>query len=440
MRMYATEDKNLEIGYTVNGMLLGSSLTEVPEKLDIHVTVNDPDASDSISKVEVIVNSGKTAYTWDDPAVLATGDLSVTLDPDYSYYYIRVTQGDGDLAVTAPVWVGETLKLGISDVTCGTSTPVTGEKMTVTTTLFNSESTDARIKSITYAVGSQVLTSATDAGTVPASGTLDLSYDISFDTARVYKVTATVVLEQDGKEYVFTKDITLDVLNADDLVYIGIDASHYNEYVAGNYKDSMGNFGNLAGKYNVRTVELKTSDDLIAACSNPKFKALILTAPSRRLADAQTDPRTYSAAELAAITAFNAGGGTVILAGWSDNYENYDVIQSNPAIKHMAATQNEVLQALGSSLRIADDATYDDVRSAADGVDKWRLYFNTYGQSFLTDGVEVDPAHPYDRLYTEVFSHYGGASVYAVDADGNPTSALPSGGVHPSHHLFRGRG
>ena len=426
MRMYATEDKNLEIGYTVNGMLLGSSLTEVPEKLDIHVTVNDPDASDSISKVEVIVNSGKTAYTWDDPAVLATGDLSVTLDPDYSYYYIRVTQGDGDLAVTAPVWVGETLKLGISDVTCGTSTPVTGEAMTVTTTLFNSESTDANIKSITYAVGSQVLASATDVGTVPASGTLALSYDVSFDTARVYKVTATVVLEQDGKEYVFTKDITLDVLNADDLVYIGIDASHYNEYVAGNYKDSMGNFGNLAGKYNVRTVELKTSDELIAACSNPKFKALILTAPSRRLADAQTDPRTYSAQELAAIAAFNAGGGTVILAGWSDNYENYDVIQSNPAIKHMAATQNEVLQPLGSSLRISDDATYDDVRSAADGVDKWRLYFNTYGQSFLTDGVEVDPAHPYDRLYTEVFSHYGGASVYAVDADGKPTSTLPA--------------
>ena len=426
MRMYATEDKNLEIGYTVNGMLLGSSLTEVPEKLDIHVTVNDPDASDSVSKVEVIVNSGKTAYTWDDPAVLATGDLSVTLDPDYSYYYIRVTQGDGDLAVTAPVWVGETLKLGISDVTCGTSTPVTGEKMTVTTTLFNSESTDARIKSITYAVGSQVLTSATDAGTVPASGTLALSYDISFDTARVYKVTATVVLEQDGKEYVFTKDITLDVQNADDLVYIGIDASHYNEYVAGNYKDSMGNFGSLAGQYSVRTVELKTSDELIAACSNPKFKALILTAPSRRLADAQTDPRTYSAQELAAIAAFNAGGGTVILAGWSDNYENYDVIQNNPAIKHMAATQNEVLQALGSSLRISDDATYDDVRSAADGVDKWRLYFNTYGQSFLTDGVIVDAEHPYDRLYTEVFSHYGGASVYAVDADGKPTSTLPA--------------
>lgn len=39
--------------------------------------------------------------------------------------------------------------------------------------------------------------------------------------------------------------------DADALVYIGIDASHYNEYVSGNYKDSMGNFSNLAAGYSV---------------------------------------------------------------------------------------------------------------------------------------------------------------------------------------------
>ena len=427
LRVYSTEDKNLELYYTVNGLLLGSVIEEAPEALELNVQVSDPDASDSISKVEVIVNSGKVAYTWDDPAVLATGELACTLEPTYSYYYIRVTQGDGDLAVTAPVWVGETLKLGISSVVCGTSTPVTGEELELTTTLFNSEATDAKVTYVTYTTdGSVVLGSDTTGYTVPASGSQTVTFAYTPTAAKVMTVTVTVGMELEGVEYEFTMDVELDVLNAEELLYVGIDASHYNEYVAGNYKDSMGNFGNLAGKYNVRTVELKTSDELIAACSNPKFKALILTAPSRRLADAQTDPRTYSAQELAAIAAFNAGGGTVILAGWSDNYENYDVIQSNPAIKHMAATQNEVLQALGSSLRISDDATYDDVRSAADGVDKWRLYFNTYGQSFLTDGVEVDPAHPYDRLYTEVFSHYGGASVYAVDADGNPTSTLPA--------------
>ena len=427
LRMYATEDKNLELTYTVNGLMMGSSITEVPDKLNIEVTVNDPDASDSIAKVEVVANSGKVAYTWDNAAQLSSGKLSVTLDPSYSYYFIRVTQKDGDLAVTSPVWVGESLKLGISNMVCGTATPVTDEEMTLTTTFFNSEGSDATIKSLTYSIGGTVIGTDKTGYTLAKSSTLDVPFKYTPTAARVFTVQVTAVVEQGGNEYTFTKTVGLDVLDADSLVYIGIDASHYNEYVSGNYKDSMGNFGNLAAGYSVRTVQLNTSEELIAACSNPKYKALILTAPSRRLAEAQTNPKTYSQEELAALTAFNAAGGTVILAGWSDNYENYPVIQSNHAIKHMAETQNDVLQALGSSLRISDDATYDDVRSAADGVDKWRLYFSTYNtDNFLTSGVIVDADHPYDKLYTERFSHYGGASIYAVDANGNPASALPS--------------
>ena len=427
LRMYATEDKNLELTYTVNGLMMGSSITEVPDKLNVEVTVNDPDASDSIAKVEVVANSGKVAYTWDNAAQLGSGKLSATLDPSYSYYFIRVTQKDGDLAVTSPVWVGESLKLGISNMVCGTATPVTDEELTLTTTFFNSEDSDATIKSLTYSIGGTVIGTDKTGYTLAKSSTLDVPFKYTPTAARVFTVQVTAVVEQGNNEYTFTKTIGLDVLNADSLVYIGIDASHYNEYVSGNYKDSMGNFGNLAADHSVRTVQLNTGADLIAACSNPKYKALILTAPSRRLADAQTNPKTYSDAELKALADFNAAGGTVILAGWSDNYENYDVIQKNPAIKHMAETQNDVLKALGSSLRISDDATYDDVRSAADGVDKWRLYFSTYNtDNFLTSGVIVDADHPYDKLYTERFSHYGGASIYAVDANGNPASALPA--------------
>ncbi len=426
MRVYATEDKNLEIGYTVNGEMLGSTISEVPEKLNFEISFYDPDKTDSISKVELVVNSGKVAQSWSG-AELAKGSVSVTLDPDYSYYFVRVTEGDGDIAVTAPVWVGETLKLGISDVTCSAATPVTKEELTLTTTLFNSETSDAEIKSVTYTVGGEVIGEDTTAGTLEASSTKSVTFQYTPTAARMTTITVTVVLEQNGKEYTFTKDISLDVLDADKLVYIGIDASHYNEYVAGNYKDSMGNFGALAAEYDVRTVQLNSSEELIAACGNAKYKALILTVPSRRLAAAQTDPRTYSEAELAAIAAFNAAGGTVILAGWSDNYENYDVIQNNKSIKHMAATQNDVLAALGSHLRISDDATYDDVRSAADGVDKWRLYFSDYNmENPLTDGVIYDAEHPYDKLYTERFSHYGGASIYAVDETGNAVSALPA--------------
>ena len=425
-RMYATEDKNLDLDYTVNGNMMGS-IIDVPEKLNFEISFNDPDRTDSIAKVELVVNSGKVAYTWDSAADLAKGSVSVELAPEYTYYFVRVTEGDGDLAVTAPVWVGESLKLGISKAECGTSTPVTDEELTITTTFFNSEAKPATIKSITYAIGGETIGTVTDPIALAASSTQDVEFKYTPTKARIMTVKITAVIEQDGKEYTFTKDVTLDVLDASKLVYIGIDASHYNEYVAGNYKDSMGNFGELAAEYSVRTVMLKTSEELIAACGNPKYKAIILTAPSRRLEAAQKDPKTYSEAELNALKTFNDNGGMVILAGWSDNYENYDVIQSNPDIKHMAATQNEVLAKLGSSLRISDDATYDDVRSAADGVDKWRLYFSSYNmENPLLNGVEFDAEHPYDKLYTERFSHYGGASIYAVDASGNPTSTLPA--------------
>ena len=425
-RMYATEDKNLDLDYTVNGSMMGS-IIDVPEKLNFEISFNDPDRTDSIAKVELVVNSGKVAYTWDSAADLAKGSVSVELAPEYTYYFVRVTEGDGDLAVTAPVWVGESLKLGISKAECGTSTPVTDEELTITTTFFNSEAKPATIKSITYAIGGETIGTVTDPIALAASSTQDVEFKYTPTKARIMTVRITAVIEQDGKEYTFTKDVTLDVLDASKLVYIGIDASHYNEYVAGNYKDSMGNFGELAAAYSVRTVTLKTSEELIAACGNPKYKAIILTAPSRRLEAAQKDPKTYSTEELNAIKTFNDNGGMVILAGWSDNYENYPIIQNNPDIKHMAATQNEVLAKLGSSLRISDDATYDDVRSAADGVDKWRLYFSSYNmENPLLKGVEFDAEHPYDKLYTERFSHYGGASIYAVDADGSPTSTLPA--------------
>ena len=425
-RMYATEDKNLELDYTVNGNMMGS-IIDVPEKLNFEISFNDPDRTDSIAKVELVVNSGKVAYTWDSAADLTRGSVSVELAPEYTYYFVRVTEADGDLAVTAPVWVGESLKLGISKAECGTSTPVTDEELTITTTFFNSEAKPATIKSITYAIGGETIGTVTDPITLAASSTQDVEFKYTPTKARIMTVKITAVIEQDGKEYTFTKDVTLDVLDASKLVYIGIDASHYNEYVAGNYKDSMGNFGELAAAYSVRTVTLKTSEELIAACGNSKYKAIILTAPSRRLEAAQADPKTYSTEELNAIKTFNDNGGMVILAGWSDNYENYPIIQNNPDIEHMAATQNEVLAKLGSSLRISDDATYDDERSAADGVDKWRLYFSSYNMDNpLLDGVEFDAEHPYDKLYTERFSHYGGASIYAVDADGNPTSTLPA--------------
>ena len=120
------------------------------------------------------------------------------------------------MAVTSPVWVGETLRLGISAVECGTSTPVTGEEVTLTTTLFNSESTSATVKALTYTVnGSQVIGTDKTGYTIEASGTKAIDFKFTPSDAKLTKITVTAIVEQDGVEYTFTMDITLDVQDAE---------------------------------------------------------------------------------------------------------------------------------------------------------------------------------------------------------------------------------
>lgn len=423
-RVYASEDKNLEITYTVNDELMGSIIQDVPEKLSLNVTLSDTD--DLISKAEVIANSGRVVHSWDVNA--QSKDLSVVLNPDYSYYYIRVTEKDGDIAVTAPVWVGKTKVFGISNVEIDAFIPVTEEQLTVKTTLFNSETTDITIKSLTYSLNGEVIGTQTDAGTLAKGTTKAFSYTLTPAKAKVQSLNVEVVMIFDGLEYAFTKSLSLDVRDPKKLVYIGIDGSHFNEYVAGNYKDSMTNFSKLAAESNVRCVILNTKEQLLAAAKNEngKYKMLLLTAPSRRNGTILREPyANYSDEEITAIKGFAEAGGSLVLCGWSDLYENYKAF---PAQDHMAAQQNKLLQAVGASLRISDDATYDEKLNAGGSeANKARLYFTTYNwDNALTKGIIFDEEHPHDSMYTQRFSHYGGASIYAVGADGKPSSTLPA--------------
>ena len=431
-RLYATEDKNLEISYTLDGHMMGSQLgtEDVGENVDIAVTVYDPDYNDAISKVEVVVNSGRVAYTWD--SIPASGELSCTIPAAYSYYFIRVTQMDGNLAVTAPVWVGEVLKLGIDSVTSDTANPVTGEELTITASLFNSETTAATAKSVVFSVDGEVKYTAKDVSIAPNTR-VGVPFKFTPDSARLQTVSVEATIEQGGNEYTFTGSIQIDVQDRSKLVYIGIDASHYNEYVNGNYKDSMGNFSSLAMQNGVRTVQLNTSEELIAACKNEsgKYKAIILTAPSRRDGSALRNPyATYSNAEIEAIKAFNEAGGAIVITGWGDYYESYSEF---PAEDHMAAQQNKLLAALGSSLRVSDDEIKDD---SYNGGQNQRLYLSSYNfESPLLEGVEYDANNPHDNKYTELYSNYGGASIHIVDANGSPTTTVP-GTVTPVVYGF----
>ena len=77
-------------------------------------------------------------------------------------------------------------------------------------------------------MGSQVLAVDTTPYTIPASGNTTLTFKYTPDVAKVMTITVTAVVELEGVEYTFSMDVELDIQDASKLVYIGIDASHYN--------------------------------------------------------------------------------------------------------------------------------------------------------------------------------------------------------------------
>ena len=387
-RVYATEDKNLQLTYTVNDLPMGTVIESVPAKLHFDITIQDPDALDSTVKAELIVNSGKVAYTWDDAAVLATGVLSAELDPSYSYYYLRVTQADGNLAVTAPVWVGESLMLGIDSVTASSVTPVTGEEVTLTAKLHNGEVSDGLIKSLVWSIGDQIIAVDNTVRTLTAGSELELSCQYIPETAKKTTITATVIVELESTEYTFSASVELDVRSAADLAYILVDASHANEYVSGYNKDLMANFTALANASDVRVEYAATSAALIEGLQSGKYAAALLNVPSRRTGSGLS----YTAEELAALKAYHDAMGILIVTGSGDSNDKL------ADVPHMAATQNALLEYIGSDLRLADDGTYED--------SSFSLSFNTWGENGLTK----------DLTENDVLSYYGGSTVYTLDA------------------------
>ena len=386
-RVYATEDKNLAITYMVNDLPMGTVIESVPEKLSFDITIQDPDALDSTVKAELVVNSGKIAYTWSDAAELATGVLSAELDPSYSYYYLRVTQADGNLAVTAPIWVGDSLMLGIDAVEASTLTPVTGEEVTLTAKLHNGEASDGLVKSIVWSIGDQILAVDNTVRTLAAASELELAFSYVPETAKKTTITATVIVELESTEYTFSSAVELDVRSAADLAYILVDASHNNEYVSGYNKDLMNNFAALANASGVRVEYATNSDMLMEGLNSGAYAAVVLNVPSRRTGSGLC----YTEQELKYVKKYHENGGILIVTGSGDSNDKLS------GVPHMAATQNALLEYIGSDLRLVDDGTYED--------STYSLNFNTWGENGLTKGLTE----------ADVLSYYGGSTVRTVD-------------------------
>ncbi|MFR8332887.1 MAG: hypothetical protein ACLU9S_11455 [Oscillospiraceae bacterium] len=117
----------------------------------------------------------------------------------------------------------------------------------------------------------------------------------------------------------------------------------------------------------------------------------------------------------------------MVLAGWSELLREVRPLPGRE--DHMGAQQNKLLKAPESPpCALPIDATDDDSLNGEVRVSSGRTAQHHSWDSFLLDGVEFDSDHPNDNMYSQRFSHYGGASIYAVDQAGNPVSTIPATG------------
>ena len=114
-RGYATEDKNLEIRYTLDDAVMGSTLDKAAgaDGYVARVEVHDEDgAEDAVTLIEIVSDGGEVVAA--SPAFDSADVTWVQALPKSTarYYWVRVTTASdfwGNLGVTAwtaPVWTG----------------------------------------------------------------------------------------------------------------------------------------------------------------------------------------------------------------------------------------------------------------------------------------------------------------------------------------------
>ncbi|MDV3429314.1 MAG: bacterial Ig-like domain-containing protein [Bacillota bacterium] len=422
--VWATENRDLDVTYHLNDgtntYSMGAILDAAPMSANITVTAKNKnpgiDTSD-IASIQLISFGGKVVNKQEYAA--GTSDVTYTYAmtaPAAGYYFAKITDNQGFVAVTSPIWLGSAIKVGITSVVNSTVMPVTTEALNLTTTFFNNESTAAVLKSISYTVdGDASANKNYDLGTsIPSTGSITHEFSYTPTTAGTKTVNISAVITFNGADYNYTTTSTMKVLDIDKVMYVGLDASHGNEYVSGGkYPNSMGNMMTLALNNNVRVVELKTSQEFINACSNPKYKMMILNAPTRQNYAIWPNATNYTADEIAALKTFSENGNTLVLGIIADYAESTNYDTASPK-KHMAELQNDVLSAIGSTLREGDDEVMDEDKN---GGDAYRLYPTEFNMANpLMQGV-VDG---------QTYSQYSGSAIYAVDpATGERTSILP---------------
>ena len=361
MAMYATEDNDLEIYYTLNGRILGSIL-DLGSDETLHIRVEFRDPTDRVKTVSIVANGGKVVASKSFNANAGTWEID--LPNSCTYYYVRVDEVDTDVAVTAPVWTGETVRIGVSPVEKNTAVELKDEPITFTVPVYNYEepapgenpnAADFTVTKAVYSIDGKIVEIVTNPalgqggnvlGGTRKDGGLEWTYT-PFATGR-FTLDVEVTGTFRGTEYTFRQSFGFTVRDSADMSRMLIDAGHDNFYITGKYPDSDAAFVALAAQHNVlaERITVPIDDAVLADCD-----LLVLTVPFEK--DSCAGNYLYTDDEIAAIERYAARGGSFIVCSKSDRFDPETEAETASVIS------NRLLTAIGAKARIGKGIVSD---------------------------------------------------------------------------------
>ncbi|CEG29122.1 DUF4350 domain-containing protein [Bacillus sp. B-jedd] len=405
MRVYMVEDPNFTMDVSANGYYMGStvdsknlsfsisgsdSVTESRSSADYSYLPADYKSDDRVAKVELISNAGKVVDTYEPMTKEFTWKPSYTVKGGQQWFVVRVTQMDGERAYSSPIWSKEEavdVKVNSIDVTGDVI--VAGNPATLKANVSNNGTqavsnlkVDLYVDEVKDAnlIGTQTISSIQAKGV----GTAAIKWESPIKGDHTIIATVSSLDGMDLGDTAFLLPVKIKEPLG---VKILIDGAHGNE-------NSSGDSGTYANNLKAFTTILQKEGYTVSENKVPFTDAVLKDVSILVL----THPRTaYTEAERAAIAKFTANGGSVLMAGKSNN-------STNPTIS------NPLLADIGTKIRMNNDGVFDDSKTGNFWSDPKVSPYAVRAFPGLVSNYITDRVHFLD--------YYSGSSL--MGADGQP--------------------
>jgi len=344
MRTYSSEDRNLEVSYLANDYWMGSMIPIAGgETIHFTLEVNDPDATDIISKIQIVTKGGQVVHEVPLSSQSYLGSYDYNFSGGGKWFYLKIVEQDGDIAITAPIWTPSAdIDLKVAGFSYSPKTVLPGKLTTLTATITNSGLYSFSGLTLSFydgdpnAGGVLIGTNTVD---VPAGAIVTSSVSWTPVTSGEHTIYAVLEVPTGDEPSDNVQTAVIDVVQSIGKTVL-IDRYHKNDYTSTTGLSNLTEFADLLAinGYNViDSYQLITSDLLNGV------DLLVITYPQ-----SGTGQRDISFSEMDAIRTFVSNGGALLFTGKSNYGED-------------PTRYNDFLTSTGIGMVINHDNIYDDV-------------------------------------------------------------------------------